>query len=275
MLQSVRLFFLVLLLLGLFGGAAHAGAKNNGLEGVRAEAANDETEDVQSERSLLFWDLLFSSPNCPPAGFDALNPFDIDSYISRLWYPIKAAPVIYAQGQSYCSVVQYTKDESCSFLCGDNPRIEVRNRGRRGGVDGPVNDGGVIRAFVPDNENNPAKLKVAGLQRFAWWTNYWVVAAGTYEEAVSSPALQPQPTSTDYEWVIIAGATPFRETENGKCMPGYGVLDTRGLWMFGRDPILPDGVEAAVEKLADSMGLDTTEWVSVIHEGCEYPTFDD
>jgi len=241
-----------------------------------------EEEDEQRRRHLLnffFIDWFFYSPNCPPPGFDALNPFDIDSYISALWYPVKAAPVIYAQGTSYCSVVQYTRDESCFFLCGDNPRIQVRNRGRQGSIDGPVNGAnGLLGAFVPDPTNNPAKLKVSGLQRFAWWTNYWVVAAGTYDDALAAhngtgSPLQPQPTSNQYDWAIIAGATPFRETVRNKCMPGFGAWDTRGLWMFARDPEPPLGVVEAVEALADSMGLDTTEWQPNVQAGCVHPTF--
>ena len=231
------------------------------------------TTDPTSHRNLLLEYLpWYWSKNCPPPGFDALHTFDIDSYISALWYPIKAAPVIYAQGQSYCSVVQYTTDDSCWFFCGNNPRIHVRNRGRVGGVDGPVNGAGFLRAFVPKT-NEPAKLKVSGPQRFVWWTNYWVVAAGTYEDALSPDTLQPQPTGTNYDWALISGAAPFRETSNGKCIPGIGVFDTRGLWMFARHPNPPDGVVDNVQALAESMGLDTSQWFTTIHEGCTYPSF--
>jgi lipocalin len=210
------------------------------------------------------------SKNCPPDGFDALETFDLDSYIGERWYPVKAAPVIYAQGQSYCSIVQYTRDESCRFFCGNSPRIDVLNRGRRDSIDGDVNDGGSIKARVPNPERAPAKVKVSGLQRFFSRTNYWIVAAGTYADALSME-LTAQPDGTVYDWAIIAGAAPFRETDNGKCMPGFGRLDTRGLWMFCRDPIPPDGVMDALDDLVDSMGLDNTEWIPVIHEGCVYP----
>jgi len=242
---------------------------------TEAQAIADHYEN-QQERDLFFLELFFPSSNCPPTGFDALNPFDIDSYISALWYPVRSAPVIYARGQSYCSVIQYKRNTSCRFFCGNKPRIEVRNRGRRGAVDGPVNSGGVLRAVVPDPENNPAKIKVSGLQRLTRNTNYWVVAAGTYADALSGEPLQAQPSSTNYDWAIVAGGRPFRETENEKCMPGIGSWDTRGLWMFMRDPIPEDGVIEAVEQLADSMGLDTREWNenANIHEGCTYPTFD-
>jgi lipocalin len=210
------------------------------------------------------------SRKCPPEGFDALNPFDLDSYISERWYPQQAAPVIYAQGQSYCSVVQYKMDDSCRFFCGDKPRINVINKGQSGGVGGESNEAR-INAFVP-NPDEPAKIRVSPPQRFTRRTNYWVVAAGTYADAINSTEpLQPQPVSNQYEWAVIAGAKPFRETDNGKCMPGFGSFDTRGLWMFARDPFPPDGVIEAVTMLVDSMGLDTTQWIPVIHEGCVYP----
>jgi len=97
-----------------------------------------------------------------------------------------------------------------SVFCDDKPRINVNNKGRRGIVNGDVNAGPIVQAFVPNPENETAKLKVSGLQRFVWRTNYWVVAAGTYDDALlSSEKLKPQPSGTDNDWVIVAGAAPF------------------------------------------------------------------
>jgi hypothetical protein len=84
-------------------------------------------------------EILFSK-SCPPEGFDARKTLDLDSYISKVWYPQKATPVIYAMDQSYCTVAAYSKDNStCTkgkelLLCDDLPRITVKNRGREGSI---------------------------------------------------------------------------------------------------------------------------------------------
>jgi hypothetical protein len=77
------------------------------------------------------------------------------------------------------------------------------------------------------------------------------------------------------EWALISGAEPFRES-NGKCAPGFGKFDTRGLWIFARNPIPPTGVITAVEQLAEDLGLDTSIMIPVIHDpGCNYTEYCD
>ena len=74
----------------------------------------------------------------------------------------------------------------------------------------------------------------------------------------------------DSSWAIISGGSPTRSTDNG-CIAGcLNQLDTRGLWIFARDPIPPTGVVQAVDDFAASLGLDTTTMVPVVHEGCTY-----
>jgi lipocalin len=207
------------------------------------------------------------STKCPPPGFHARPTLDLDSYISQLWYPQAAAPVIYAQGQSYCSVVQYTRDNTSCWLCSDKPRINVRNRGLAGSVTGRLRDAR-LKAFVPHPIAAPAKIQVGSLQQyFSLSTNYWVVAADTYDNLLNSKVTSD---GKIYDWALISGAAPFRDTVRGKCVPGFGRFDTRGLWLFARHPIPPTGVIGAATAYAEALGLDTSVWIPVVHEGCTY-----
>jgi hypothetical protein len=77
------------------------------------------------------------------------------------------------------------------------------------------------------------------------------------------------------EWALISGAEPFRES-NGKCAPGFGKFDTRGLWIFARHPFPPPAAIAAIEAYAEGLGLDTSIMIPVIHDqGCNYDEFCD
>ena len=226
-----------------------------------ALSSSVEPPQVEDEhRSLRFF-------SCPPKNFEARKTLDIDSYISKLWYPQKAAPVIYARGTSYCSVVQYTRDDDCKFLCGKKPRINVRNRGLDGSITGSLNDAR-LKASVPNPDRAPAKIRVGFPQRFVRRTNYWVIAAGTYVDVLAGN--HTEATDEVYDWALISGGKPVRKS-NGKCIAGrLGRFDTRGLWIFARDPLPPAGVVEAVEAIASDMGLDTSTMLTNVHEGCTY-----
>lgn len=228
-----------------------------------------------------FLQLPFLPNNCPPEGFDARSEFDVDEYIRALWYPQKAAPVIYALGPSYCSVVKYTRNNENSDVWWrpTRPRIDVRNRGLAGSIDGSLNEAN-IKAFVPNPDEYPGRIKVGGLQGYlsVWLqsSNYWVVAAGTYDSAVSYYDVADN-NDTTYEWALISGGPPRRETENGKCIAGSASgFSSLGLWIFTRDPFPPEGVVENITAYADEeMGLETNTLLSNTHEGCTYDFLDD
>ena len=193
----------------------------------KQQATTDESlvRGTRQEQSPASRKLFSLSKNCPPAGFNARPNLDLESYISRLWYPIQAAPVIYQQGQSYCSVVQYTLDNKCFWRQLDNkPCIAVRNRGLSGSITGDLNDAR-IQAFVPNPGKAPAKIQVGPPQFLPFLDNYWVLAADTYDAVLTNNVTT---TGTDYEWAIIAGGSADRETDSGKCLPGkFGAFDGR------------------------------------------------
>jgi len=212
------------------------------------------------------------SNDCPPEGFQSRPTLNLETYISALWYPQKAAPVIYAMDKSYCSVVEYTADDTCTFFCGDNiPRINVRNRGLDGSITGSLNDAR-LNAMVPDPDKHPAQIRVGFPQRFITPANYWVVDAGLYRDIIAGNHSSTATADDDsvYEWAIISGGAPTRSS-NGKCIAGtFGRFDTRGLWIFARDSQPPEGAVQAIDDYAASLGLDTSVMIPVEHEGCDY-----
>lgn len=215
--------------------------------------------------------------NCPPPGFDALQTFDIDSYISDSWYAVKQIPLSYQPIEDFfCVRADYIRDTSRCLFCLNSVKVQVYNQARNGSVNGTIGGTpysitdppakGLFRAFQRRPDSEPAKLTVGFLSNFALRANYWVVAAGTYEDAISRTG--PIPTSTQYDWAIISGGLADKETENGKCIPNPGVTDFLGMWMFARDGVPPAGVIDGIEEIASIMGLDTTKWLPVVQEGC-------
>jgi lipocalin len=212
---------------------------------------------------------------CPPKGFDAIQNFNLTSYVSARWYVIQQEPLIYSSEETFCSYAQYTIDTKSPIPfycrrrrllnCKDDIRIDVVNRGLIDSVTGEPNIAN-LSAWCPNPITEPAKIQVSF--NIPGRTNYWIVAAGTYTEAVTNTYMG-KPQSDNYEWAVISGGPPNVRTDRNKCVAGrFGKYDVRGLWMFARQPIPVPGVIEGVTAIAESMGLDTTVWRPVNHEGC-------
>lgn len=233
----------------------------------RTEGSNTTSTEPTSVQS--------AKVTCPPPGFDALQTFDIKSYVSAKWYVIRQKPLLYSSDETFCSFAQYTIDDSpnwvCKLLnlnwCKNALKINVLNRGLIGSVTGRENKAR-IKARQPDPKEEPAKIQVSF--PIPGRTNYWIVAAGTYQQAIDKTySIATGPTSNNYEWAIISGGSPNIVTSNNKCVAGrFGRFDVRGLWMFARTPIPPAGVIDGVSSIAEALGLDTAVWRPVTHEGC-------
>lgn len=251
---------------------------------------NSSTYSVHDEKSYMAVqenderDLLFHDKTCPPKGFNALRNFNITEYVSARWYVIRQKPVIYSGEETFCSYAQYTiinrrKRTFCLIpsICrkyNNRIYINVNNRGLRDSVNGSSN-GVNITAFVPDPINWQAKVQVS-IRIVPGSTNYWIVAAGSFQQAIDGTYQMnimnnnvTDNMSKTYDWAIISGGMPNVKTSNNKCVAGtLGRYDTRGLWMFARQPIPPIGVIDAVTNITEQLGLDTSVWRSVTHEGC-------
>lgn len=211
--------------------------------------------------------LGFVQAQCPPPGFDALQSFDVATYISKPWYVQKQMPLIYQPiDQLFCVRATYEPLDPADLFKG----LRVLNYANRGAVNGAVvgTDGGVLPLTAVPNPQQPAKLSVGpdipvipGVNQLQSGA-YWVVAVNT------------TPTG-EYEWAIITGGPPTRATANG-CMTGSPIdlvrrfqINDIGLWFFSRQPVDPQGT-AAMTQAAQGLGLDTGELVDVQQAGCTY-----
>jgi hypothetical protein len=228
-----------------------------------------------SDRTLMgggHRDLLWNNRNsvCPPDGFGALENFDVNSYVSARWYIQKQIPVSYQPlDEFYCVTADYSIDKRFCLFCNFGVVIAISNRARKNSVTGTPQGGPsrFFRGIVRRPNRKEAKVTVSAFgAQFLPRSNYWVVAAGTYQDVLQNITS----TGTKYEWAIITGGSPTKEGAKGKCLPDPGFADFLGMWMFTRDAVPSAAVIAAIERYADSMGLDTTAWLPVKQEGCVY-----
>ena len=166
----------------------------------------------------------------------------------------------------YCVAATYTMEPTLRcriFNCKDT-QVDVYNRARRGGIYGEES-GGHLVGVIPD-VSDPSKAAVGPwfIPQFLYGP-YWIVAVGKYSELVSGA---PK-TDFTYEWAIITGGPPNRETSSGKCIPGVG-FQNEGFWIFTRMNDPGDVIIGEIEKKAEALGLDTSELIKVKHEGCTY-----
>lgn len=204
----------------------------------------------------------FFNGSCPPDGFDSLNEFDIGNFISARWYSIQQKETWYQPASElYCVYAEYALDDSCPF-CFGRPTVSAYHSARSGGITGSERNI-TLKALVPFPERHPARACVSR-EYFPLVlvpnANLWIIDAGTYIDVVNN---NPSYSGTPYEWAIITTGPPSREGANGTCY-------TRGMWMITRDPDpLQEAIDAIRERAFD-LGLDVSQWLSVVQSGCVY-----
>ena len=114
----------------------------------------------------------------------------------------------------------------------------------------------ILKAFVPDPAEAPAKLKV-GPRWLPWFLygDYWVVAF----EANS--------------WAIVSGGAPSVPSgaNDGTCSTGgRWALWSGGLWLFTREKVGSPEAITTMRERAQSLGYDLSVLKDVAQQGCEY-----
>lgn len=209
---------------------------------------------------------------CPPTNFDSLINFDFDSFIVDRWYSIQQLPVTFQPlSQFYCVYADYTKVTTKSwycqiFQCEDPPSIKIFNSARSGSIYGSVGSitfGGTLT----DSNTSTSKAKVT----FPFipiplrsGSNYWVVAAGKFNNLAS--VTNSTPSHLKYDYAVITTGQPDTVGKNGCYSSG-------GMWMFSKVNILPDGALDDIKNIANDLGLSTDELRPVEQAGCEYIEF--
>jgi len=193
---------------------------------------------------------------CPPEGYNSVSPFSIDAYIGAdrtPWYIQQQQAISYQPEESlFCVRARYERL--------DNGRIGVDNSARIGSIDGPQqNAGGFQLNAVVVDEADPSKLAVGPpFLPPALYGPYWVVATGPID-----------PDTNEYEWAIVTGGPPNRETESGACI-GSGAFQNEGFWLFTREQVASQELIDEMRGVAEDLGLDTSLLIPVAQEGCDY-----
>eukprot|EP01023_Acetabularia_acetabulum_P042080 TRINITY_DN412_c0_g1_i2.p2 TRINITY_DN412_c0_g1~~TRINITY_DN412_c0_g1_i2.p2 ORF type:complete len:253 (-),score=49.00 TRINITY_DN412_c0_g1_i2:190-948(-) len=216
---------------------------------------------------------------CPPPGFDALSPFgldDLEEYISSPWYIQQQMPVSYQPADAlYCVRAEYVPLDASDISKGVNV-VNYANKdqvnGPPTGTSGAAGSNFPLIAIVP-NADQASRLRVGikylrFIQRITFG-DYWIVATGSTANN----------TKYEFDWAIISGGAPNRETENG-CSTGYEWDFFRrfqtngvGLWLFTREQVASNETIEVMRAEAEKLGFDTSVLANVEQEGCLYEGF--
>jgi lipocalin len=216
--------------------------------------------------AVLFSLVQGITAQCPPAGYDAVKPFDVERFVDERWYSLKQLPVVFQpEDQFNCVFADYSinsrKSLRCLVLgCSDPLAINVYNSARDGSTTGRVVSIN-FKATIPDPVSNPAKANIGARLQPNFTrkgTNYWVVAVGYFNEL---PGLASEPASEFYQYAIIT-AGPLKTASGGKC------ISSSGMWFFSRSSSPPVGTVAAMDAIATKLGIDVSVMKPVNQVGC-------
>ena len=216
---------------------------------------------------LAFVWLTPTSGDCPPQGYDSVQPFSASSYFSGTWYSVKQQEVPYQPAYTLsCVSATYTLRPTfwCKIFQCQDTQVDVVNRGRP--LLGWIPFGANLVGYIPNKKDaskvivgNPFTPYLSQITNID--TNYWVVAAGKFSD------LSKDYRNKDggvYDWAIITVGAAVQETTSGKCLPGRN----GGFWLFSRSPQPGLDIINAIEKKAEDLGLDTSVLLTVDHTNC-------
>jgi lipocalin len=194
---------------------------------------------------------------CPPPQFGILHHFDFRQFFNGAWYALKQQPVMYQPLHTFfCTKATYSVEP--------NGNVNVWNYATKDSVNGEKTTAN-LRAFIPDGSvPNKAKVGQPLLPTFLYG-DYWVIEAGSYNELEHGKL---SGFGTTYEWAIISG--PGDVPSNGKCVSGLGEFNTKGFWLFSRNPVPPAAITEKIEAVAAAKGLDTSVLKPIVQAGCTY-----
>lgn len=193
---------------------------------------------------------------CPPPGLGPVPDFNVTEYISAPWFVLAQTPLVYQPvDQLFCTRAEYMSLDPADPLNG----LRVVNFARQGSVDGPAvstGAGPTLLARVPDRSQPsalsvgfdfPGASQLVGIQ--PGQGPYWVVAQ-----------------AEDREWAIVMSGPP---SVPGPAGCTWVPPTVSGMWLFSRTPDNRDAEDAMMAQL-EGWGVDTSNLVTVQHEGCMY-----
>mmetsp|Transcript_42278 Transcript_42278/g.88331 ORF Transcript_42278/g.88331 Transcript_42278/m.88331 type:complete len:360 (-) Transcript_42278:229-1308(-) len=165
---------------------------------------------------------------CPPAGFETVNNFDLDSFISKRWYIQQQMETKYLpKSQNRCVYAEYklepkkTLRRGCSQPCRGSRAPKARGKLE------------VAPCFLPSAFAGP----------------YWVV---DYDEGAG--------------YALISGGAPTVQADGG-CKTGSGTNGS-GLWIFTREQKRDEALVQKVRAIAAKKGFDLSVLNDVDQSDC-------
>jgi lipocalin len=172
---------------------------------------------------------------CPPADFDTVQNFDLDTYISKRWYIQQQMETKYLPAsENRCVYAEYKKQNH--FWGYD---VAVHNYAE--GVDPPhvpYDSGKKICAKVVDQARGKLEVAPCFLPTLLAG-EYWVIA---YDEAAG--------------YALISGGAPKISTEAGCRTGGADKTNGSGLWIFTREQKRDEALVQKVRSIASQAGFD-------------------
>mmetsp|Transcript_23220 Transcript_23220/g.34995 ORF Transcript_23220/g.34995 Transcript_23220/m.34995 type:complete len:230 (-) Transcript_23220:492-1181(-) len=190
-----------------------------------------------------------SSSQCPPADFETVENFDLESFISKRWWAQQQMEVSYlSKDVNRCVYAEY-KTQSGSFWGYD---VAVHNHAE--GVEEPhkVKDSGsFICAKVVDAKRG--KLEVAPCFLPSIFAGpYWVL---DYSESEG--------------YALVSGGAPKHSSNDG-CKTGSGINNS-GLWIFTRAQTRDQALVDKVRGIAKAKGFDVSVLNNIDQTACTEP----
>ncbi|CAE7497076.1 unnamed protein product [Symbiodinium sp. CCMP2592] len=190
----------------------------------------------------------FAPPfQCPPAGFETVNNFDLDSFISKRWYIQQQMETKYLpKAQNRCVYAEYKLEQKKTFWGYD---VAVHNHAE--GVappHTPYDSGSKLCAKVVDKARGKLEVAPCFLPTLLAGP-YWVL---DYDEAAG--------------YALISGGAPTLPAEAG-CMTGSGTNGS-GLWIFTREQERDEALVQKVRAIAAQKGFDLSVLNDVDQSAC-------
>ena len=210
-------------------------------------AGDNPTDCLQTTKSTSAAEFLQSKASCPPEGFDSVQSFDLESFISKRWYIQQQMPVKYLpKSQNRCVYADYTLPAKKTFWGYD---VNVHNHAEDVAPPHTAHDSGsMLCAKVVDKSRGQLAVAPCFLPSFLAGP-YWVIA---YDEAAG--------------YALISGGPPKIATDAG-CTTGTGTNGS-GLWIFTREQKRDAALVEKVREIATKKGFDLSVLNDVDQSEC-------
>mmetsp|Transcript_148544 Transcript_148544/g.476988 ORF Transcript_148544/g.476988 Transcript_148544/m.476988 type:complete len:221 (+) Transcript_148544:78-740(+) len=193
-----------------------------------------------------------AAATCPPADFDTIASFDLDSFIAKRWWAQQQMEVVYLpKSQNRCVFADYSK--RAPGLLGYE--VAVDNHAEDVAPPHKMHDSGKSLLCAKIVDQARGKLAVAPCFLPSFFAGpYWII---DYSE--------------EEGYAIISGGAPTKRSAGG-CSTGTGVNDS-GFWIFTRQQKRDQALLDKARAIAAKKGFDLSMLNDVDQSECTEDSF--